>query len=623
MKGLSGFFTESTIETRRALRSNIEKRSLDVNEQFLESFGKVKLELDMLHETAVKMDFSINSVVVQLENAKIKNRKFLKVAKEVKDKSDFENFIASLQLTPEELSDLRATSKSDQPENAISDNFFTALQRVENIHQQAKELLQNTTHQTIAIEIMDSMALYQETAFERLYRWTLNALRSYNADAASESALAQKALGYLQKKPVLLQYCVDEYVTVRRAAVVRLFIDALTRGSSSGAQAIDRSAAEPVRYVGDILGYLHQALASEGDQIMGLLCRCNQEEIAARRTIVVAISSITEGLSRPAKSRIEHLLMSNGNTASSSKDTAKITFGPLALYHIKNLLMFYKITIAQQLVQEDSELVYTLNELVLLSQRMFLNSINFMISSRLGKTRNGELEYPPNDLEPNESFLELTSLMRDLFKAHLSSPVRDEAKEDLNEILSLALNPLIKSSRICAVNKKLGLVEAAVYQANCLQEIVNTLKVAGENTKELKEGLEKELKLQLEILVKEQTSQIMSFLSMGALLNAVLNSSSSNSTPLSTLAGCDSLSLQTIAKNLDAFLADPSSVHLDSLHLLTSKEQKDLIVSSAKECFVAKYDQIFSAINAPVNNYDEASLTFLHHSPENVKALLN
>lgn len=42
LKSLSGFFNENNIRTRRSLRGDIERRSIVINEDFIESFKLVK-----------------------------------------------------------------------------------------------------------------------------------------------------------------------------------------------------------------------------------------------------------------------------------------------------------------------------------------------------------------------------------------------------------------------------------------------------------------------------------------------------------------------------------------------------------------------------------------------------
>ena len=50
--------------------------------------------------------------------------------------------------------------------------FFAALARVRVIHENCRSLLR-THHQRAGLELMDLMASYQETAYERLCRSTL------------------------------------------------------------------------------------------------------------------------------------------------------------------------------------------------------------------------------------------------------------------------------------------------------------------------------------------------------------------------------------------------------------------------------------------------------------------
>jgi hypothetical protein len=49
---------------------------------------------------------------------------------------------------------------------------------VKSIHQDCKLLLR-TNQQTIGLEIMEQMALHQESAYERLYRWLQSKLSSF------------------------------------------------------------------------------------------------------------------------------------------------------------------------------------------------------------------------------------------------------------------------------------------------------------------------------------------------------------------------------------------------------------------------------------------------------------
>lgn len=57
-----------------------------------------------------------------------------------------------------------------------------------------------------SLQIMESMALYQETAYEKLYRWTQHESRaSFGGDSIEVSSLMSKALQALMHRPVLFQ----------------------------------------------------------------------------------------------------------------------------------------------------------------------------------------------------------------------------------------------------------------------------------------------------------------------------------------------------------------------------------------------------------------------------------
>ena len=68
------------------------------------------------------------------------------------------------------------------------------------------------------------------------------------------------------------RYILDEYCNSRRNAIVKLFIDALTKGGPNGQspRPIELNSHDPVRYMGDMLAWIHQATASENEFLRSL-----------------------------------------------------------------------------------------------------------------------------------------------------------------------------------------------------------------------------------------------------------------------------------------------------------------------------------------------------------------
>lgn len=56
-----------------------------------------------------------------------------------------------------------------------------------------------------SLEIMESMAIYQETAYEKLFRWAQTECRSMNRDSPEVTQAMKDAMRALKRRPVLFQ----------------------------------------------------------------------------------------------------------------------------------------------------------------------------------------------------------------------------------------------------------------------------------------------------------------------------------------------------------------------------------------------------------------------------------
>ncbi|XP_023996794.2 conserved oligomeric Golgi complex subunit 6 [Salvelinus sp. IW2-2015] len=70
LKALSVFFTENSLRTRRNLRGDIERRSLNINEEFARIFKDVKEELESVHEDVQAMSTCCEEMTSRLKAAK-------------------------------------------------------------------------------------------------------------------------------------------------------------------------------------------------------------------------------------------------------------------------------------------------------------------------------------------------------------------------------------------------------------------------------------------------------------------------------------------------------------------------------------------------------------------------
>ncbi|KAB1267730.1 Conserved oligomeric Golgi complex subunit 6 [Camelus dromedarius] len=194
--------------------------------------------------------------------------------------------------------------------------------------------------------------------------------RTLTQESCDISPVLTQAMEALQDRPVLYKYTLDEFGTARRSTVVRGFIDALTRGGPGGTpRPIEMHSHDPLRYVGDMLAWLHQATASEKEHLEALLKHVTTQGV--EENIQEVVGHITEGVCRPLKVRIEQVIVAEP--------------GAVLLYKISNLLKFYHHTISGIVGNSATTLLTTIEEMHLLSKKIFFNSLSLHASKLMDK----------------------------------------------------------------------------------------------------------------------------------------------------------------------------------------------------------------------------------------------
>ncbi|RUP48780.1 hypothetical protein BC936DRAFT_143986 [Jimgerdemannia flammicorona] len=378
--------------------------------------------------------------------------------------------------------------------------------------------------------------------------------------------------------------CLDELVHIRRNAVVRSFVDALTRGGPGGTpRPIELHAHDPLRYVGDMLAWLHQAVAGEREFLEALFdYRGENSTNSSRRSVKQAprspegvnengetadgevihialqsdesailelLDRVLEGTSRPLKTRVEQVLISQP--------------GAITSYRISNLIQFYSITIGKML-GERAELSKTLNEITEAAFRMFFETLNaqaarllrflqvtsaVIICLEYGRSAINNalcastslfsnalslclsIQTPSPDLSPppavKETVLQLQSpnsldyqqrtlqsnyplsiVQKEIMSSYDSSFLTKDDSEsttrpfnDFSTILDAVVDPLIQMCELGA--KQLNAFDRAVHMINCMHHVQSAL-VLYSFTEARARMLETEIETNLDVLVKEQ-----------------------------------------------------------------------------------------------------------------------
>lgn len=601
LKALSTFFVENSLRTRRNLRGDIEHRSLSINEEFVYIFKQVKEELERINEDVQVMNDCCQDMTSHLKAAKEQTQDL--IAKTTKLQTENQRlelkavvadaFIAEFQLTPEEMSILRGTR--DEP---VTEKFFKVLGRVKQIHNDVKILLR-TNQQRSGLEIMEQMALLQETFYEQLYRWAQGECRALTQESCDISPVLAQAMEALQDRPVLYKYTLDEFATARRSAVVRGFIDALTRGGPGGTpRPIEMHSHDPLRYVGDMLAWLHQATASEKEHLEALLKLVTSEGLEENMQEVVG--HITEGVCRPLKVRIEQVIVSEP--------------GAVLLYKISNLLKFYHHTISNIVGNSAAMLLTTIEEMHLLSKKIFFNSLSLHASKLMDK-----VELPPADLGPSTALNQTLVLLREVLSSHDSCVIPlDTRQADFVQVLSCVLDPLLQMCTVSASN--LGTADMATFMVNSLHMMKTTLALFEFTDKRL-EMLQYQIEAHLDTLINEQASYVLTRVGLSSIYNIVQQHKPEQGL-LANVPSMDSMSLKAAMIQFDRYLSAPDGLLMPQINFLLSASVKQQIIKLSTELVCRAYSEVYSAVMNPDNGYKDPE-TILPRSPHQVQALLS
>ncbi|KAI4314617.1 hypothetical protein L6164_027505 [Bauhinia variegata] len=442
LNALSSFYTDNTPQSRRNLRSTIERRSLSINHEFLNATHAAQLALDRVEEEVNALAECCDRIAKALNSCSSSTGDIISTTERLKQ--EFETtmqrqeiaacFLRDYQLSAEEINALR--------DEELNENFFKALSHVQEIHANCKVLLR-THHQRAGLELMDMMAVYQEGAYERLCRWVQAECRKLgDTDNPEVSELLKTAVRYLWERPVLFKYCAEEVANMRHNALFRRFISALTRGGPGGLpRPIEVHAHDPLRYVGDMLGWLHQALASERELVQVLFdpdalvdarptvkqFSENSEDGSGKKEsdLTFVLDRIFEGVCRPFKVRVEQVLQSQPSL--------------IVSYKLSNTLEFYCYMISDLLGRETA-LCNTLWLLKDAAQKTFFD----ILKGRGEKL----LRYPPLvavDLSPPPAVREGVSVLLEIIETYNSMMVSASGVEPaFDPVISATLDPIIQ-----------------------------------------------------------------------------------------------------------------------------------------------------------------------------------
>jgi len=644
---LSNIYPQNSAASRRGLRANIEKQGLKINDEFLQvaeaaqaALEEVEKQLEGLASCCACIGSSIEATRNSTSELAAETSKLKKELADCESRSELVgSFLQDYQLSTDEVLALR--------EGEVDEVFFTSLEHVKDIHKNCKLLLR-THHQRAGLELMDVMAMHQETAYERLCRWVQTECRSLgDSDTPEVSPYLKRASGTLRGRPVLFKYCAEEVANQRHNALFRRFIAALTRGGPGGMpRPMEIHAHDPRRYVGDMLAWLHQALASEHELMHSLFgvdadseapggaggvardagARTFEEEEEIWDTPTI-LDKVFEGVCRPFKVRVEQVLTTVPGTIAPSL---------LLTFRVGALLNFYLQTVGH-FIKPEAALSTTITECKDLAQRTFYDIL---------KAKGDKLvRHPPvpaKDLAPPAACSSSVHQLIELLESPDFSMVDTETRDEFQPILDAIIDPLVtmcsKSADLLRDTQQLegdsppspsiaanGSPSwgSLVFQINCLMAVLQPLAAYPataskcEHLKKLVEGFVHEM-------VQAEGQRILQACGLADKLGLIKMYTEGDDTPNQSVMSLDpSLSLVLVSAAMNALFTSLSNSEdngMPEFELLQVPKVRLDATSRLAAMLTDAYSYVYNTLMDPTNGYDDAT-GMLKHTPAQMKTI--
>ena len=361
---------------------------------------------------------------------------------------------------------------------AVDERFFSVLARVKRVHSDC-QLLLGSENQRLGLELMEQSSRNLNVGYQKLYRWIQKEFLSLNLENPQINSLIRKAVRTLAERPTLFQSCLDVFSEARERVLTDGFYSALTgssiaRDQDRMAKPIEFHAHDPIRYIGDILAWVHSATVSEREALESLFI--SEGEEMARGVQVgrqmepwssvdaetfdgqKALSDLVHrnftGVARALRQRVGQAIQ--------NQEDAVLT------YKIANLFGFYQTTF-KRLLGADSSVMEALTALEDSALRHFQTIMSDFIA--MVQT---DIDKPAPDLRVPGFLEETLSQLSELTRNYESSlsPITSR-QEGFQPILNQTLLPILE--RCEALAKEVDEPARSIFLCNCYLASQSTL----------------------------------------------------------------------------------------------------------------------------------------------------
>ncbi|KAI0064458.1 oligomeric complex COG6 [Artomyces pyxidatus] len=599
---------DTAAKARKHLRRDIEGKLSEGSQKFLKAFGEVDQKLDALQGHIATMRLRCDEAQAQLQSTNEACRSLLDRAESLRDERQDVNrrqSIVSLFLSRFTLNEneVQAITSADVP---VGSRFFAAMDRTQKIREDCRVLMAGEEQPSQAgLDIMATTSAYLEKGYDKIFRWCSFEFRQMGRDSVLEAGSnMQEAVQRLRQRPELLADALGTLSQTRQAALLASFLSALTNPTTVGTRPIELHAHDALRYIGDMLAWVHQAIAAEHEFLESLFGMSDEGRMVGSVRVFGAGSGRAEeeewtgemmdgavsGLCTPLKVRVLQTVRSQENS--------------ITAYKIANLLQFYTLTMTRT-IGEHALLSKTLKETTDASYKVFFDAIEAQGRALL------RVALDPSDpsLTPPPALLTHAQSLRSIIALHSSESEPDEESQ-MTRILDVMVDPAMQMCVAAAEEKeeqgrRRGKTwDRKVFVLNCLTYLVSVLE-AYSFTAEKRTMLDGVIEGRVQELIEEHYENILEDAGLKDAVFAIETNRSGE--PLSHLPATQPPALLAALHTFSTWLSSLEAVHSPRLSQLTLSALHTRIHHAALRRLGHTYERLCGEVRRPENRYEAAS----------------
>lgn len=384
--------------------------------------------------------------------------------------------------------DVNTLTSSVEP---VNEHFFQVLARVKQIHKDC-ELLLGYENQRLGLELMEQTTKDLDAGYGKLFNWTQREFKNLDLEDPQISGSIRRSLRALSERPTLFQNCLDSFAEARQLTVSDAFQKALTGSSQGAARAIEFSTHDPLRYIGDMLAWVHSATVSEMEALEGLFIS-DEEEIskglhAGKAADPFAAPIEDEDAPFDGRAALNSLISRNmASVAHTLSQRIAVTIrnlsDPVDIYKAYNVLSFYNDMFMKH-IRPSTKVVSTSDEPASAgSQHMLLSTLSSLQTQTFAHFQTAALESlhsaiddsPTPDLAPPSALSETLAAFATIAKTRGPALTLTEFSRLYSTLLAPVLASCANLASEAAEQPNATSATQTIYKLNYLSVVRDAL----------------------------------------------------------------------------------------------------------------------------------------------------